>query len=274
MLIAIILGAWVGFLFPEFGAQLKPLGDAFIKLIKMIIAPIIFLTVVTGIAGIDDMKKLGRVGLKALLYFEVVTTFALLTGLAVVKYVQPGRGINADPATLDLKSVEQYATTAKSQSTVDFILHIIPDTVIGAFAQGEILQVLLFAILFGLALAAMGERGTPVIRALDKAAHIFFGIIAIIMRAAPIGAFGAMAFTIGRYGVATLLPLAKVMLCVYVTCALFIFVVLNLIARFAGFSLWKFLKYIKEEILIVVGTSSSESVLPRMMAKLEHLGLF
>jgi aerobic C4-dicarboxylate transport protein len=273
VLVAIVLGVWVGFLFPEFGASLKPLGDAFIKLIKMVIAPIIFLTVVTGIAGIGDLKKLGRVGLKALLYFEVVTTFALFIGLAVVKLVKPGAGINADAATLDAKAVEQYTKAAQTGGSVwDFVLHIIPDTVFGAFAQGEILQVLFFAVLFGIALTAMGERGRPLIKTFDTIGKVFFGIIAIIMRAAPIGAFGAMAFTIGKYGIATLLPLAKVMLCVYATCALFIVVVLGSIARFAGFSLFKFIKYIKEEILIVVGTSSSESALTRMMAKLEHLG--
>ena len=273
VLVAIFLGVWVGFLFPEFGAGLKPLGDAFIKLIKMVIAPIIFLTVVSGIAGIGDMKKLGRVGLKALLYFEVVTTFALVIGLIVVKLVQPGAGINANPSTLDAKAVEQYTKAAQTGGgAADFLLHIIPDTVFGAFANGEILQVLFFAILFGIALTALGERGKPVIKAFDSIGKVFFGIIAIIMRVAPVGAFGAMAFTIGKYGIATLLPLAKVMLCVYATCALFIVVVLGLIARFAGFSLFKFIKYIKEEILIVVGTSSSESALPRMMAKLEYLG--
>jgi aerobic C4-dicarboxylate transport protein len=238
----------------------------------MVIAPIIFLTVVTGIAGIGDLKKLGRVGLKALLYFEVVTTFALFIGLAVVKLVQPGAGINADAATLDAKAVEQYTKAAQTGGAWDFVLHIIPDTVFGAFAQGEILQVLFFAVLFGIALTAMGERGRPLIKTFDSIGKVFFGIIAIIMRTAPIGAFGAMAFTIGKYGIATLLPLAKVMLCVYVTCALFILIVLGSIARLAGFSLLKFIKYIKEEILIVVGTSSSESALPRMMAKLEHLG--
>lgn len=273
VLAAIVCGVIVGFVYPDFGASLKPLGDAFVKLIKMIIAPIIFLTVVTGIGGIGDMKKLGRVGLKALLYFEVVTTFALFIGLAIVKLLQPGAGINADPATLDPKAIEQYTKAAQTEvGAVDFLLHIIPDTVTGAFAQGEILQVLFFSVLFGIALASLGERGKPVLSALDTIGKVFFGIIAIIMRFAPIGAFGAMAFTIGKYGIATLLPLAKVMVCVYATCALFIIIVLGSIARLAGFSIFKFIRYIKEEILIVVGTSSSESVLPRMMAKLEHLG--
>ena len=272
VLFGIACGVVLGYLAPERAAAMKPLGDAFIALIKMLIAPIIFLTVVVGIAGIGDLKKLGRVGLKSLIYFEAVTTLALAIGLVVVKIFRPGAGINANAATLDLKAVEQYAATAKSQSTVDFLLHIIPDTVAGAFAQGEILQVLLIAILFGLALAGMGERGRPVLDFLEQLNHVFFGIIAIIMKAAPIGAFGAMAFTVGKYGIGTLLPLIKVMVCVYLTCTIFIFVVLGLIARANEFSLWAFLRYIREEILIVLGTSSSESALPRMMSKLEKLG--
>lgn len=272
VIVAIILGVIIGYFFPDFGASLKPLGDAFIKLIKMVIAPIIFLTVVSGIGGIGDMKKLGRVGLKALLYFEVVTTFALFIGLLVVKLIQPGVGINADVRTIDPKAIEQYTQAAQKESAWDFVLHIIPDTVFGAFAEGEILQVLFFAILFGIALTILGERGKPVLKGLDLISKVFFGIISIIMRFAPIGAFGAMAFTIGKYGIATLRPLALVMLCVYVTCFLFIVLILGSIARLMGFSLVKFIKYVKEEILIVVGTSSSESALPRMMEKLEHLG--
>ncbi len=269
---AIFVGVLVGFFYPEFGEKLKPLGDGFIKLIKMVIAPIIFLTVVSGIGGIGDMKKFGRVGIKALFYFEVVTTFALFIGLLVVKIVQPGRGINADITKLDPKGIEQFTKAAEGQSAADFILHIIPDTVVGAFAQGEILQVLLFAILFGIALSMLGQRGKPVLDGLDLISKVFFGIISVIMRFAPIGAFGAMAFTIGKFGIGTLESLASVMLSVYITCALFIIVVLGLIARFTGFSILKFIRYIKEEILIVVGTSSSESVLPRIMEKLEHLG--
>jgi len=272
VLVAIAIGATLGFFFPSVGTKMKPFGDGFIKLIKMLIAPIIFLTVVVGIATIGDLKKLGRVGLKSLFYFEVVTTLALVIGLVVVKLFRPGVGINADASTLDMKAVEQYATTAKSQSTVEFFLHIIPDTIIGAFAQGEILQVLLVAVLFGVALTSMGGRGQMVLDLLEKLSQTFFGIIAMVMKIAPIGAFGAMAFTIGKYGIGTLLPLMKVMLCVYITCLLFIFVVLGLIARANGFSLWKFLRYIREEILIVLGTSSSESALPRMMLKLENLG--
>lgn len=269
---AIILGILTGFLFPDFGARLKPLGDAFIKLIKMVIAPIIFLTVVSGIGGIGDMKKFGRVGLKALLYFEVVTTFALVIGLIVVRILQPGAGINADPATLDPRAVEQYTKAAANQSTTDFLLHIIPETVFGAFAGGEILQVLLFAIFFGIALSMLGERGKPILNGIDLVSKVFFGIISIVMKFAPIGAFGAMAFTIGKFGIETLKSLAAVMLCVYATCALFIIIILGTIARLAGFSIFKFIRYIKEEILIVVGTSSSESALPRMMDKLTHLG--
>ena len=272
VIVAILIGVIVGFFFPDFGTNLKPLGDAFIKLIKMVIAPVVFLTVVSGIAGIGDLKKLGRVGIKALVYFEIVTTFALLIGLIVVKIVQPGAGINADPATLDAKAVEQYTKAVQTGGGWDFLLHIIPDTVFGAFANGEILQVLFFAILFGIALTLLGERGKPILKGIDLIGKVFFGIISIIMRFAPVGALGAMAYTIGKYGIHTLLPLAEVMLCVYLTCAVFILGVLGLIARFAGFSILKFIRYIKEEILIVVGTSSSESVLPRMMEKLEHLG--
>lgn len=272
VLIAIIVGVAVGTFFPDLGTSLKPLGDGFVKLIKMVIAPIIFITVVVGIAGIGDMKKLGRVGLKALFYFEVVTTFALLIGFFVVKFFQPGAGFNADPATLDAKAVEQYAKVAESQTAVDFVLHIIPSTIVGAFADGEIIQVLFFAVLFGLALAAMGEKSRPLVATFDSIGKVLFGVIAIIMRVAPIGALGAMAFTVGKYGIATLLPLAKVMICFYVTCFAFLFIVLNAIAYFNGFSIWRFIKYIKEEIFIVLGTCSSESVLPRMMAKLEYLG--
>jgi aerobic C4-dicarboxylate transport protein len=272
VLTAIIIGALLGYYFPAAGEKMKPFGDGFIKLIKMLIAPIIFLTVVVGIATIGDLKKLGRVGLKSLIYFEVVTTVALFIGLVVVKLFHPGTGINADASTLDMKAVEQYASSAKSQSTAEFLLHIIPDTVVGAFAQGEILQVLLIAILFGLALARMGKLGEMVLDLLEKLSRVFFGIIGIIMKAAPLGAFGAMAFTIGKYGLGTLLPLMKVMLCVYITCVVFVFGLLGLIARANHFSIWAFLRYIREEILIVLGTSSSESALPRLMQKLEKLG--
>lgn len=271
VLTGIALGVALGAFYPALGEQMKPFGDAFIKLIRMMIAPIVFLTVVVGIGNIGDMGKLGRVGLKALLYFEVMSTLALVIGLAVVKVAQPGAGINANPATLDVKAIQQYTSSGKSMHTVDFLLNIIPDTIAGAFAQGEILQVLLIAILFGVAIAKLdGDR--TILRALDQASHACFGVIGLIVKAAPVGAFGAMAFTIGRYGIRTLLPLGKMLLCVYLTSGLFVFLVLGLVARLHGFSLWKFLRYIQEEILIVVGTSSSESALPRMMTKLERLG--
>jgi aerobic C4-dicarboxylate transport protein len=268
----IILGVLLGFLWPETGAAMRPLGDGFIKLIRMIIAPIIFLTVVVGIAKMGDMKDVGRIGIKALVYFEVVSTLALVIGLLVVNVFQPGVGINADPATLDAKAVASYTTGAQSMSTTQFILNIIPTTVVDAFAKGEILQVLLFSILFGLALLHMGDRAKGLITFLDQFTHAMFGVVGMIMRAAPIGAFGARAFTIGQFGIGTLFSLGKLMAGVYATCLLFVFVVLGAIARWSGFSIVKFLKYIKEELLIVLGTSSSESVLPRMMAKLEHLG--
>ncbi|TMH50730.1 MAG: dicarboxylate/amino acid:cation symporter [Betaproteobacteria bacterium] len=272
VLFAIVCGIILGHFWPETGEAMKPFGDAFIKLIKMIIAPIIFCTVVTGIAGMEDMKKVGRVGGKALLYFEVVSTLALIIGLLVVNTLKPGVGFNADPASIDTKNIASYTTAAKSQSTVDFLMNVIPNTVVDAFAKGEILQVLLFSVLFGLALASAGQKGKPVVRFIDEFAHALFIVVGFIMRAAPIGAFGAMAFTIGKYGVASLVPLAKLMGSFYFTCLLFIFVVLGLIARWAGFSIIRFIAYIKEELLIVLGTSSSESVLPRMMAKMEKLG--
>ncbi|MEO6587949.1 MAG: dicarboxylate/amino acid:cation symporter [Pyrinomonadaceae bacterium] len=272
VIVGIALGVALGALYPEIGAQMKPLGDAFVKLIKMLIAPIIFLTVVTGIAGIGDMKKLGRVGLKALLYFEVVTTLALAIGLIVVELVKPGAGINATPESLETGATAQYVKQAQEMSVTDHLLHIIPDSVIGAFANGEILQVLFISILFGVALVAFGEKGKPIVKIFDSLSHVFFGIIAIIMRFAPIGAFGAMAFTIGKFGIGTLRQLGALMLCVYLTAAFFIFIVLGTIAYFHKFSIIKFLRYIKEEIFIVLGTSSSESALPRMMVKLENLG--
>jgi len=272
VLFAIVCGIILGHFWPASGEAMKPLGDAFIKLIKMIIAPIIFCTVVTGIAGMEDMKKVGRVGGKALLYFEVVSTLALIIGLLVVNTLKPGVGFNADPASIDTKNIASYTTAAKSQSTVDFLMNVIPNTLVDAFAKGEILQVLLFSVLFGLALASAGQKGKPVVRFIDEFAHALFIVVGFIMRAAPIGAFGAMAFTIGKYGVASLVPLAKLMGSFYFTCLLFIFVVLGLIARWAGFSIIRFIAYIKEELLIVLGTSSSESVLPRMMAKMEKLG--
>jgi aerobic C4-dicarboxylate transport protein len=272
VLTAIVLGILLGHFYPQLGEQMKPLGDGFVKMIKMLIAPIIFCTVVHGIASMEDMKKVGRVGLKALVYFEVLTTLALIVGLIVVNVLQPGAGMNVDPRALDTRSIQVYTTKAGQQSTVEFLMHIIPNTVIGAFAEGEILQVLFFAILFAFGMFMLGERGRPVINLIGTISHGLFNVVGIIMKVAPIGAFGAMAFTIGKYGVGTLLSLGKLMLAFYATCLIFIFFVLGGIAWFTGFSIWKFIKYIKEELLIVLGTSSSESVLPRMIAKLENLG--
>jgi aerobic C4-dicarboxylate transport protein len=270
---AIVIGVLLGHYYPESGTAMKPLGDGFIKLIKMIIAPIIFCTVVVGIAGMEDMKRVGKTGGYALLYFEIVSTLALIIGLVIVNVVKPGVGMNVDPSSLDTKSIAAYTAPGKLQGTVDFLLAIIPNSVVDAFAKGEMLQVLLFSVLFGFALHRFGGRGTLVFDLIEKASHVLFVIVGYIMKVAPIGAFGAMAFTIGKYGVGSLVSLAKLMGTFYATCFVFVFVVLGLIARFHGFSIWKFIKYIKEELLIVLGTSSSESVLPRMMAKLENLGV-
>ncbi|KRB84162.1 dicarboxylate/amino acid:cation symporter [Duganella sp. Root198D2] len=272
VLFAIFCGVMLGIYLPADAVAMKPLGDGFIKLIKMIIAPVIFCTVVSGIAGMQDVKKIGRVGGKALLYFEIVSTFALVIGLAVANFMQPGAGFNADPHTLDTKSIAQYTEKTKALTTTDFLLNIIPNTVFDAFAKGDILQVLLVAVLFGFALSLLGERGRPVHKLIDEVSHAFFGMVNIIMKAAPIGAFGAMAFTIGKYGIASLLPLAKLMGSFYLTCLLFVFIVLGLIAKYTGFSIARFISYIKEELLIVLGTSSSESALPSLMRKLEKLG--
>jgi aerobic C4-dicarboxylate transport protein len=270
---AIIIGVLLGHFLPDLGEAMKPLGDGFIKLIKMMIAPIIFCTVVVGIAGMENMKKVGKTGGFALLYFEIVSTIALIVGLVIVNLVQPGAGMNVDPASLDANAVAQYTGPGKMHTTTEFIMHIIPNTIVGAFAEGEMLQVLLISVLFGFGLHSFGGRGTLVFDVIEKSSHVLFGIVGIIMKVAPIGAFGAMAFTIGKYGIASLLPLAKLMGTFYATCLIFIFVVLGSIARAHGFSIWKFIKYIKEELLICLGTSSSESVLPRMMAKLENLGV-
>ena len=272
VLIAIVLGAIVGWLWPTFATNdwIKAMGDGFIKMIKMVIAPIIFCTVVSGIAHISDAKKVGRIGVKALVYFEVVSTFALVIGLIVGNVVRPGDGFGS--AAANAQAVAGYAKQAEAQKSVDFILHIIPDTVVGAFAQGEILQVLFFSILFGFAIMSLGERGHTLRSFVDDAAHGVFGVISIVMRAAPIGAFGAMAYTIGKFGTGAILNLIGLILTFYLTAALFVFVVLGLIARMAGFSIFKFLAYIKDELLIVLGTSSSESALPSLMEKLERLG--
>ena len=272
VLTAIVLGVLLGHFYPSLGEAMKPLGDAFIKMIKMVIAPIIFFTVVHGIASMKDMKKVGRVGLKALIYFELVTTAALIIGLLVINLWKPGVGMAVDPSAIDTKAIASFTAKAKEQSTIHFLMDIIPSTVVGAFATGEILQVLFFAVLFAFGLQALGERGETVLRLIDVVSHVFFRIVGYIMKLAPIGAFGAMAFTIGKYGVGTLLSLGNFMLSFYATCLLFIFLVLGTIARLCGFSILKFIRYIKEELLIVLGTSSSESVLPRMIAKMENLG--
>ena len=272
VLIAIVLGALVGWKFQEFATSewVKALGDGFIKLIKMVIAPIIFCTVVSGIAHIQDARKVGRIGIKALVYFEIVSTFALLIGLVIGNLVKPGAGFGS--AAANAQAVEKFAQQAQHQKSVDFLLHIIPDTVVGAFASGEILQVLLFSILFGFSLMALGERGHTLRSFIDDAAHAVFGVISIVMRAAPVGAFGAMAYTVGKFGTGAILNLLGLIATFYVTAALFVIVVLGIIARMLGFSIFKFLAYIKDELLIVLGTSSSESALPSLMEKLERLG--
>ncbi|HQO29059.1 MAG TPA: dicarboxylate/amino acid:cation symporter [Accumulibacter sp.] len=270
---AIVIGILLGHFYPELGAKMKPLGDGFIKLIKMIIAPIIFCTVVVGIAGMENMKAVGKTGGLALLYFEIVSTISLIIGLIIVNVVAPGTGMNVDPATLDTKAVAAFTGPGKMQSTTEFLLNVIPHSVVDAFAKGDILQVLLFSVMFGFALHSFGQKGKVVFDLIDKLSHVLFQIVGYIMKLAPIGAFGAMSFTIGKYGLGTLLSLGKLMACFYVTCLLFIFVILGGIARLHGFNIWKFIKYIKEELLIVLGTSSSESVLPRMMAKMENIGV-
>ena len=270
---AIIFGVLLGYFCPDIGAQMKPFGDGFIRLIKMIIAPVIFCTVVTGIAGMEDMKKVGKTGGLALLYFEVVSTIALIIGLIVVNVCQPGVGMHVDPSTLDSGAVAAYTGPGKMQTTTQFLMNIIPHTVVGAFADGEILQVLFFSLLFGFALHKFGGRGTLIFDVIEKSSHVLFQIVGMIMRVAPVGAFGAMAFTIGKYGIGSLLPLAELMGTFYLTCLLFVLGVLGGICRWHGFSIFRYIGYIKEELLIVLGTSSSESVLPRMMAKMEHAGV-
>jgi aerobic C4-dicarboxylate transport protein len=272
VLVAIALGVAVGALFPAFGASLKPLGEGFVKLIKMLIAPIVFTTVVAGIAGMGDMGRVGRVGLKALLYFEGVTTLALGIGLAVAGLARPGGGMHVDPATLDASAVAAYASKAQHLGAVDFLLNVIPDSLVGALAQGEILQVLLVAVVFGMALAHLGERGQAVKGLVEQLGSVLFAMVGMIMKLAPVGAFGAMAFTIGKYGLATLTSLGLLMASVYATCLLFVFLVLGGITQLLGLSILQLLAFFRDELLIVLGTSSSESVLPRLMAKLEILG--
>ena len=272
VLTAIAAGVLLGYFSPAFAQKMQPLGDGFVRLIRMLIAPIIFCTVVHGIASMDDLKKVGRVAFKALIYFEAATTFALIIGLVIVNVLQPGMGMNVDAAKLDASALQTYAAQARQQGVVEFLLHIIPQTVVGAFAEGEVVQVLFFSVLFAVALFRLGPRGKPLLDVIQIVSQTLFGIVGVIMRAAPIGAFGAMAFTIGRYGVASLLPLAKLMAGFYATCLLFIFLVLGAVARACGFRIWRLIRYIKEEMLIVLGTSSSEPVLPRMISKLQDLG--
>jgi aerobic C4-dicarboxylate transport protein len=272
VLVAVVIGVLLGHFYPSLGTEMKPFGDAFIKAIKMLIAPVIFCTVVIGIAGMEDMKKVGKTGGIALLYFEIVSTIALIVGLVVVNVLQPGAGMNIDPTTLDTKGIAAYTGPGKMGTTTEFLMNIIPSSAVDAFAKGEILQVLFIAILFGFALHKFGGRGTLVFDMVEKTSHVLFDMIGVIMKFAPIGAFGAMAFTIGKYGVGSLFSLGKLMGSFYLTCLLFVFIVLGIIARLNGFSIFKFVRYIKEELLIVLGTSSSESVLPRMMEKMELLG--
>jgi aerobic C4-dicarboxylate transport protein len=273
VLTAIAIGIVFGFVDPAGAAAMRPLGDGFIKLVRMLIAPIVFTTVVVGISQMGEMKQVGRIGLRALIYFEFTTVLALAIGLVIVEVMRPGRGIGFDPSTADLSAVAAYTGAARdAQRTVDFLLNIIPDTVLGAFARGDVLQVLVFAVLFGLALLRIGPPAAPLVGLIASVSDAMFTIVGMIMRLAPIGAFGAMAFTVGRFGVGSLASLGELMAGVYLACAVFIFAGLGSLALAAGFNIVKFVKYIGEEILIVLGTSSSESVLPRIMAKLEYLG--
>jgi aerobic C4-dicarboxylate transport protein len=272
VLIAISLGVLVGHFYPQAGIAVKPLGDGFIKLVKMIVGPVIFCTVVTGIAGLKDVKRVGRVGLKAFVYFEIVTTLALAIGWTVVHTFKPGAGMNADVKTLDTANLSSMTAAAKPATLQDFLLGIIPSTPMDAFARGDMLQILLFSLLFGLALAPLAKKADLLVRFIEQCGLALFGVVALLMKLAPIGAFGAMAFTIGKYGLTALLPLAQLMGCFYLTCLLFILGVLGTIARYCGFSILKFIVFIKDELLIVLGTSSSESVLPRLMAKMTQLG--
>ena len=271
VLVAVVLGALLGHYYPAYGKLMQPLGDAFVKLVRMVIAPIIFVTVAVGIAKLTDTKAVGRIGLKAILYFEAMTTIAMIIGLIIAFAVAPGAGVNADPRTLNAAAVARY-TNAPHLSVTDFLLNIIPDTVVGVFAKGDILPVLFFAVLFGIALARLGDRGKAVVKVLDEAGAAFFGIISLIMRVAPLGAFGAMAFSIGSFGIGTLVNLLELMACFYATCALFVFVMLGVVMQFCGLSLLRLLAYLKEEFFIVLGTSSSEAALPTLMEKMENLG--
>lgn len=272
VLLAIVAGVLLGHFYPDFATQLKPLGDGFIRLIKMMIAPIIFCTIVTGIASMQDTKKVGRVGLKALIYFEIVTTLALITGLVVINILKPGAGMNIDIASLDSKVVEGYITQSKSQTALDFILNIIPENIVNALSNNSLLQVLFFAVLLGFALSKIKEKANPLLKGIQSLEDALFTIIRMIMKLAPIGALGAMAFTVGKYGLGSLSSLGQLMGSFYITCLLFILIILGGILKLSGFNIFRLLKHIKEELLVVLGTSSSEAALPSLMSKLEKAG--
>lgn len=274
VLLGVSAGVLLGCLWPDLGSELKPLGDAFIRLIKMVFAPVIFATVVLGIARMENLKELGRVGVRALVYFEVLSTFALALGLLVVNVVEPGRGMNVDAAHLDTSAIASYtASAAKHGTFVDFLLNLVPVSIVDALAKNDILQILVFATMFGVALSHIGPRAAPVVDLLESFTQGIFKVVAMVMRLAPLAAFGAMAFTVGKYGLGSVISLGKLMATMYLTCFLFVVVVLGAIARLSGFSLWKFLRYLREEIFTVLGTSSSESVVPQLMRRLEHAGV-
>ncbi|CAB3763215.1 dicarboxylate/amino acid:cation symporter [Paraburkholderia humisilvae] len=272
VLIGILIGVLLGHFNPDVGAQMKPLGDLFIKLIRMLLAPIIFASVVVGIARMNDIHEAGRVGVKALLYFEIVSTFALAIGLVVVNLMKPGVGMNVDPAHIDSAAIATYTHAAKEHGAIAFLMGIVPTTVVGSFANGDMLQIIFFSVLFAVALAKMGKRAEPFVDMLDTFLHGMFGVVRIVMYVAPIGAFGGIAFTVGKYGIGTLKQFGELMLCVYLTSVVFVVVILGVIMRMCGLSLWKFLRYIKDEILITFGTASTEAVLPQMLVKMEQLG--
>jgi len=272
VLIAIVIGVLIGHFYPSFAVDLKPLGDAFIKLVKMMIAPVIFCTIVTGISGMQDTKKVGRVGLKAILYFEIVTSLALLIGLVVINILKPGVGMNINPASLDTKAVEGFISEGKNRTFTDFILHIIPENIVSALSNSDLLQVLFFSVLLGFALSKIGDKGRPLLSGIKSLEKALFTVINIIMKVAPIGALGAMSFTIGKYGIGSLASLGQLMIAFYITCIIFIVFVLGGILKLAGFNLFRLLGFLKEELLIVLGTSSSEAALPGLMNKLEKAG--
>lgn len=272
VIIAIIIGIMLGYIFPSFAVKLKPFGDGFIRLIKMMIAPVIFCTIVTGIAGMQNAKKVGRVGIKAIIYFEIVTTLALIIGLFVINLLKPGAGMNVDPSTLDTKSVETYVSQSKSYSLQDFLLHIIPDNIVNAFSNGDLLQILFFSVLFGFALSGIGEKARPLLSVIKSIENGLFAMVKVIMKVAPFGALGAMSFTVGKYGVGTLSSLGQLMVSFYLTCLIFISFVLGAILKLCGYNLFRLLLYIKDELLIVLGTSSSEAALPSLMKRLVTLG--